>query len=161
MLKKLFVLTAAALAISGSALGLAAPVAQQRAAIEAAKAEVPATCVMYGYREDEEKSVINFRDNDAFLEYEVDVVTATAKVVEVEIKGSNFAGSTQVAKSVEDIRAIVLEAYPDAQNLVIELEKEGNAQYYEAEFSTPKFIKAELKLNPVTGAIAEREHDYR
>jgi hypothetical protein len=49
--------------------------------------------------------------------------------------------------------------YPDARNIVVTMDKEGNNSYYEAEFTTLKF-KGELKFNPATGVIFERELDY-
>ncbi len=158
MLKKFILLVTALAVMAVSAVAMAAPTqGKQQSIIDAARTEVPAAAVMYGYKEDGDKTVLNFRDNDNYLEYEVEVITATAKVKEVEIKGSNIAGSTTIVKTAEDIKAIVLEAYPDAQNIVIETEKEGNNTYYEAKFSTPKYKKVEAKLNPVSGVFAERE----
>ncbi len=161
MMKKFILLVTALAIMAVSAVAMAAPAKNsQQSVIAAARAEVPAAAVMYGYKEDGDKTVLNFRDNDNYLEYEVEVITATAKVKEVEIKGSNIAGSTTIAKTAEDIKTIILEAYPDAQNIVIETEKEGNNTYYEAKFTTPKYKKVEAKLNPVTGAFAERELEF-
>lgn len=123
--------------------------------IDAARAEVPAAAVFYGYKEEDGEAVLNFRDNDNYLEYEVEVVLATTKVKEVEIKGSNIAGSTMMVKTPEDIRQIVLEAYPDARNIVIKTEKEGNNVHYDVEFVTARY-KVDADMNPVTGAFAKR-----
>ena len=64
-----------------------------------------------------------------------------------------------IAAAKAEIRSIVLGEYPDAQNIRIEVETDGNLRYYEAEFTTPKY-KAELKINPHTGAICKRELEY-
>ena len=160
MLKKLLVLLSMLAALAMSAVAFAAPAkSHQQMVIDAARAEVPAAAVFYGYKEEDGEAVLNFRDNDNYLEYEVEVILATTKVKEVEIKGSNIAGSTMMVKTPEDIRQIVLEAYPDARNIVIETEKEGNNVHYEVEFITARY-KVEAKMNPVTGAFAKRELEY-
>lgn len=158
MFKKLLVLLSMLAALAMSAVAFAAPVkSHQQMVIDAARAEVPAAAVFYGYKEEDGEAVLNFRDNDNYLEYEVEVVLATTKVKEVEIKGSNIAGSTMMVKTPEDIRQIVLEAYPDARNIVIKTEKEGI--HYDVEFITARY-KVEADMNPVTGAFAKRELEY-
>lgn len=160
MFKKLLVLLSMLAALAMSAVAFAAPAkSHQQMVIDAARAEVPAAAVFYGYKEEDGEAVLNFRDNDNYLEYEVEVVLATTKVKEVEIKGSNIAGSTMMVKTPEDIRNIILEAYPDARNIVIETEKEGNNVHYDVEFVTARY-KVDAEMNPVTGAFAKRELEY-
>lgn len=160
MLKKLLVLLSMLAALAMSAVAFAAPAkSNQQMVIDAARAEVPAAAVFYGYKEEDGEAVLNFRDNDNYLEYEVEVVLATTKVKEVEIKGSNIAGSTMMVKTPEDIRQIVLEAYPDARNIIIKTEKEGNNVHYDVEFVTAR-CKVDADMNPVTGAFAKRELEY-
>ena len=109
MFKKLLVLLSMLAALAMSAVAFAAPAkSHQQMVIDAARAEVPAAAVFYGYKEEDGEAVLNFRDNDNYLEYEVEVVLATTKVKEVEIKGSNIAGSTMMVKTPEEIRQIVL-----------------------------------------------------
>ncbi len=160
MLKKLTVLLSMLAVMAFAAVAMAAPVKSQEI-IAAARAEVPPAAVMYGYKEDvkDGDAELNFRDNDAFLEYEVKVDLATKKVLEVEIKGSNSADSTMVVKTEADIKQIILEAYPDAKNILITLDRDGNKAHYEAKFTTAKYY-VEAELNPVTGAFAERELKY-
>ena len=149
MFKKLLVLLSMLAALAMSAVAFAAPAkSHQQMVIDAARAEVPAAAVFYGYKEEDGEAVLNFRDNDNYLEYEVEVVLATTKVKEVEIKGSNIAGSTMMVKTPEDIRQIVLEAYPDARNIVIKTEKEGNNVHYDVEFVTARY-KVDADMNPV------------
>ena len=160
MFKKLLVLLSMLVALAMSAVAFAAPAkSHQQMVIDAARAEVPAAAVFYGYKEEDGEAVLNFRDNDNYLEYEVEVILATTKVKEVEIKGSNIAGSTMMVKTPEDIRQIILEAYPDARNIVIETEKVGNNVHYDVEFITARY-KVEADMNPVTGALAKRELEY-
>ena len=160
MFNKLLVLLSMLAALAMSAVAFAAPAkSHQQMVIDAARAEVPAAAVFYGYKEEDGEAVLNFRDNDNYLEYEVEVILATTKVKEVEIKGSNIAGSTMMVKTPEDIRQIILEAYPDAKNIVIETEKEGNNEHYDVEFITARY-KVEADMNPVTGAFAKRELEY-
>ena len=149
MFKKLLVLLSMLAALAMSAVTFAAPAkSHQQMVIDAARA-----------KEEDGEAVLNFRDNDNYLEYEVEVVLATTKVKEVEIKGSNIAGSTMMVKTPEDIRQIVLEAYPDAKNIVIKTEKEGNNVHYDVEFITARY-KVDADMNPVTGAFAKRELEY-
>ena len=65
-------------------------------------------------------------------------------------------GSTMVTKTPDDIEKIVLKNYPNAYEIVITQGQDGNNIYYIADFLTDKF-DGELKLDPVTGAICERE----
>ena len=163
MFKKLLVLLSMLAALAMSAVAFAAPAkSHQQMVIDAARAEVPAAAVFYGYKEEDGEAVLNFRDNDNYLEYEVEVVLATIDfepVSSLEIKGSNIAGSTMMVKTPEDIRQIVLEAYPDARNIIIKTEKEGNNVHYDVEFITARY-KVEADMNPVTGAFAKRELEY-
>ncbi|MDY6029996.1 MAG: hypothetical protein SPI71_07045 [Acidaminococcaceae bacterium] len=128
-------------------------------AVAAARVEVGEAPVMYGYKEKDGRAIINFRDNEAYLEYEVEVVLNTSKVEEMEIKGSNIAGSTTVKLTEADIRELIMRAYPDARMIKISKEREGVNTYYEAEFVTAKY-KVEADMNPFTGAFAKREYKY-
>ena len=157
MLKKMLVTVSVLGALAVASVGFAAASMEQ--AIEAAKAELPAGVVLQSRDKHDDEYVLRFRDNDTLLTYKVEVKTFSGLVDEVEILGSNIPGSTTVVKTPEEIRTIILEAYPDATNIFIELDQEGNNKYYEVEFLTKKF-KGEVKVNPVTGAFGKREHDY-
>lgn len=159
MFKKALALVTLVLAMAFATAAFAAVPSKDY--IAAARAEIPAAAVMYGYKEDVKDGdvEIKFRDNDAFLTYEVKVDMATKKVLEVEIKGSNSADSTTIVKTEADIRNIILEAYPDAQNILIKLDRDGAKAHYEAHFATAKYL-VEADLNPVTGAFVERELKY-
>lgn len=163
-LKNLFSVLVAVAILCVGAISFAAPsqLSLSRAAIEAAKVEVPAGLNMLGYKVDRDgqESTITFQDPNTLEYYFVEVELATSKVESVKVNGATFVkGSTIINKSHEDIEKLVLAAYPNARNIVVKLEKEGNNSYYEADFVTDKF-EGEVKFNPATGVIFERELDY-
>ena len=81
------------------------------------------------------------------------------KLSTVKLPGANSADSTMIVKTVEDIKQIVLEAYPDARDIIVVLDRDGAKAHYEADFTTAKY-KVEADLNPVTGAFVKRELKY-
>ena len=58
---------------------------QSRAAIEVAKAEIPANCNLIGYTTKGDESRITFQDPDTLEYYYVKVATATSKIKEIEV----------------------------------------------------------------------------
>ena len=85
MFKKLLVLLSMLAALAMSAVAFAAPAkSHQQMVIDAARAEVPAAAVFYGYKEEDGEAVLNFRDNDNYLEYEVEVILATTKHIPMQ-----------------------------------------------------------------------------
>ena len=129
--------------------------------VAAARAEVPPDAVFMGLKDDKDTVLFEFFDNNTLRSYEAVVLKSVNMVQEVKIGGSNNPGSATVTKTSQDIEAIVLQEYPDAKNIEITLKKEGNLSHYEAAFSTAKFSKAQVKLNPVTGAIGSQKLQYK
>ena len=127
----------------------------------AARAEVPPDALFQGVLDDKDTVTFSFYDNNTLRAYEAVVLKSVNAVQEVKISGSNLPGSATVTKTPQDIEAIVLKAYPDVKNLEIALKKEGNLSYYEAEFATAKFSKADIKINPVTGAFGSQKLQYK
>ena len=127
----------------------------------AARAEVPPDAVFMGLRDDTDTVMFAFFDNNTLRSYEAVVLKSANMVQEVQIGGSCNPGSVTVTKTPLDIEAIVLQEYPDAKNLEIALKKEGNLNHYEVAFATAKFSKAEVKLNPATGAICSQRLQYK
>ena len=66
------------------------PVVKYGNPIGIAKAEIPAGVELYGIEEKEGKIELNFYDGNTLLSYEVEVIAATNKVKEIEIKGSKY-----------------------------------------------------------------------
>lgn len=158
-MKKLIVtgIIAGLMAISTSAFA-----ATRAEIVAAAKAEVPAQAFMFGYQADGAAKIkLNFQDPATLLIYELEVDKESGKVMEMEVKGASNAKSLKVVKTQAEIEKIVLEEYPDAKNLVVKLEQEGDKYEYEAEFNTAKFSKVEMEFNPTTGAIVKREMKFR
>lgn len=163
-LKNIVSVLLAAAVLGIAAIGFAAdrpsPLTLTRAAIAAAKSEIPASCDFQGYKTQDENSLITFQDPATLEYYFVTVATATSKVEEVKVEGAVFVlGSTVINKNQEDIEAAVLAAYPDARDIAVSLVKDGNNSYYQAFFAGDRF-KGELKFNPATGVIIERELEY-
>ena len=157
MLKKVFAATAMLGVMLFSTSALAA--VRGTDAVEAAKTKLPESIVVLGYDEGQDTAIVNFRDPDNLLDYAVEVSMETGKVLRVHMEGASIHGSTIMTKSFEDIEAIILEEYPDAQEIIITTGQDGNNTYYEAVFVTDEFA-AEAKLNPVTGAFSEREYVF-
>lgn len=154
-MKKLLVagVMAGLLAMSTSAFA-----ATRAEIMDAAKAEAPAKSIMFGYKEDGPNKIeCLLQDPATLLEYTIEVDKASGKVIEVEIKGATTAKSRTLVKTQAEIEKIVLEAYPDAQNLVVKLDKDDTMYEYEAKFTTPKYASVEMEINPTTGAIAKQE----
>ena len=138
------------------------PAAYEKA-ILAAKAEVPVAAVFQGLLNEQETDTtvaFLFFDNNTLRAYEVTVIKKINKVKTVKIGGSNIPGSTTVNKTVEDIEEIVRLEYPDGKITSIEQKYEGNLSYYEAQVETQRFT-ADIKINPVTGAIGSRVLEYK
>ena len=157
MLKKLL----SATALMGVMLFSTSAFAQMKAteAVEAAKTKLPDTIVVMGYDEGQDTAIVNFRDPESLLDYAVEVSLETGKVLQMDVEGASIHGSTIITKSFEDIEAIILSEYPDAQEILITTGQDGNNTYYDAVFVTPEFA-AEVKMNPVTGAFSEREYVF-
>ena len=131
--------------------------------ILAAKSEVPATAIFRGMlveQENDKTIAFSFYDNSTLRGYEVTVIKEINKVKTVKIGGSNIPGSTTVNKTVDDIEEIVRMEYPDGKITSIEQKYEGNLSHYEALVETQRFT-ADLKINPVTGAVGSRVLEYK
>ena len=114
---------------------------------------------MNGLDEHDGIIVLDFSDPKTLLYYEVKVASATNKVMEINVKGSNLPGSTIIEKTPEELREKVLAEYPDAKDISFRIKSEGNLEYYEATFTTTKF-NANVEINPLTGAFCKRELKY-
>ena len=156
MFKK-FVLGAVAVATMGFTASAFAAVTNEQAK-EIARKEVPAQAVFYGIDNSNNKITVNFRNNETYKNYDVEVNQETGKVESLDINGSNFLGSTMKTKSEEDVKAAILAAFPDAQNIQVSYEKQGeNNMVYNATFETAKYSKVEAEVSPNTCAIGRQK----
>lgn len=69
------------------------------------------------------------------------------------------AESQIVNYTVDQVRELVLQSYPNAHIRSIKLDEDHGYYEYEVKFTTPEF-RGEVKINPETGQIFEREHKY-
>ncbi len=87
----------------------------------------------------------------------------TASVCAMMMTAGVFAYSPAESRivnySINDVQELVLKAYPNAKIRSIELDEDHGFYEYEVKFSTPDF-RGEVKVNPETGQIFEREHKY-
>lgn len=171
-MKKQMIAVAAAGVMALTGLGAAAPVfaatsdtiAMKQTAKDAAAKVVPANAILTSAKTDDDKFELEYLVPDTLQRYEVEVDRATSKVKEVEVKSSNFPGSVTVNKTAEDVKAAILEAYPDAKNIVVTLKDDSSSgtdfKVYEAKFETPAFV-GKAELNPATALIGEQELEYK
>lgn len=130
--------------------------AAKDAAIATAKTVVPEGSNFLGAKYDDGKYEILFQDPATLDYYDIDVLVATNTIKEYEIEGAASARSATVSKSEEEIKEIILAAYPEATNIFIEQDAELGMIKYEAKFTTTT-SKVELDINPHTGAICKHE----
>lgn len=156
MIKK-FILTLMVMAmIACASVGFA----YNSAAVDAAKAEIPVTCEMFSYEEDDGKTEMYFRDTATGMLYKVETVSATGRVLEVEIKNRSVIPGTKVVKTRSDIRDIILAAYPDARHIRIELDRDDFRKVeYDVHFVTGKY-RGEAELSAETGEFMKIELEY-
>lgn len=154
MMKKLIMTLVVLGIIACASIGFAS-----NAAVNAAKAEIPATCEMFSYEEDDGKTEMYFRDSASGMLYKVEAISATGRILEIEIKNRNIIHSNNVVKSYEDIKNIVKAAYPDARNIIVNLKRSFTKAEYEVDFITDKY-KGEAELNAETGEFEEIELEY-
>ncbi len=158
MLKKAL-LTTLVLGVTAMASVAFAAVSSSQA-VEIAKAETSPNASVFSYEDEFHKYEIKLQDPATMTRYEVDVDKLTGRVLEVGIKHPVQDSSPRVVKSAEEIRAVVLAEYPDANIMSIYLDREDYGQKYEVKFSSAKYRLAELDVNPETGVIAERDLKY-
>lgn len=157
MLKKLFAATAMLGVMLFSTSAFAA--IKGADAVEVAKTKLPDNIVVLGYDEGQDTAIVNFRNPDDLFDYAVEVSLETGKVLKLHMEGASIHGSTVMTKSFEDIEAMVLSEFPNAQEMIITTGQDGNNTYYDVVFATDEYA-AELKVNPVTGAFSEREYVF-
>lgn len=155
MLKKLALTLAALGVLSSSAMAFAAG---NEAAIAAAKAEVPANSEVINHYVDDGKYKVHFKDANGDR-YEVEVSTATNKVIEVEIDKMVRTEAKTVVITPEQAKEVVLKAYPNARNVSVYTDRDDHKVEYEVYFSTDKF-RGHADVNPETGALGDIELKY-
>lgn len=127
--------------------------------LEICKQHVPIDSILVIYEKNEDETLITYLNEEQMTYYDFRFDMETLDLLDMKAQSSNIIGSTMMEKSEEDIENIVILEYPQAKNLKITTEKTGVNTCYKVTFSTDEY-NCVLKLNPVTGAIGEREFSY-
>ena len=120
---------------------------------------LPQNTKMISVEEIGDKMIITYVDEEGITYYDLFFDMTERNLEKILSKSSNIIGSTMMKKSVDNIKDIVQEEYPKAINIEITTNREGVNTHYTARFDNDDYIGI-LKLNPVTGAIGEREYIY-
>ncbi len=171
-LKKKIISIASAGVIALSFAGAAVPafaatsatISSKQAAIDSATKVVPSNAVLTEAKTDDAKFDLEYLIPDTLQRYSVLVDRETSKVKHVAVKSSNFPGSVTVSKTVDDVKATILAAYPDAKNIDVTIYEDASSgtpfKVYKAAFETPELTGTAL-LNPATALIGEQELEYK
>ena len=144
----MFILLVSLISISCFASG---SLSKMKNMIKLCEQYVPSESILVIYEKNEDETLITYLNEDLMTYYDFRF--------DMKAQSSNIIGSTLMVKSESDIKNIVISEYPQAKNLEITTEKTGVNICYKATFTTDKYVCV-LKLNPVTGAIGEREFSY-
>lgn len=120
---------------------------------------LPQNTKMISVEEIGDKMLITYVNEEGITYYDLFFDMTERNLEKILSKSSNIIGSTMMEKSVDNIKDIVQEEYPKAINIEITTNREGVNTHYTARFDNDDYIGI-LKLNPVTGAIGEREYIY-
>lgn len=141
-------------------VGAANDFADVKVMLKAAEQVLPSEAEIVSLEEEGETTLLVYVDEATMTYYDLSFNTSTLRLEKLKAQSSNIIGSTMMSKTVEDIGKIVLQEYPEAVDLEIRTVKDGLNTYYKAAFDMAGY-RAVLKLNPVTGAIGERELFYK
>lgn len=160
MIKKLIKATITTTMIFASATAFAAGMTNSEI-ISKAKEYVPAAAEAYDIENDRDdnSSEVKFFDVSAKKLYKVEISNADGSLMEFEVKERPENGSLSISKTVEDVKKAVLEEYPGAEILKVELDRDDGYYHYEVDFITKEY-KGEVKINAETGRIFAREYKY-
>ena len=167
-LKNVFSLLAALVVLCVGAMAVAAPApsqfGQSRAAIEVAKAEIPANCNLIGYTTKGDESRITFQDPDTLEYYYVKVATATSKIKEIEVKGATFVKVQVVNDCIAAARTLQVQllvalgggsAIDTAKAASIVVACGGTVEQYEGENKSSKPGLPIVAVNTTAGTGSE------
>lgn len=143
----------------GSSVHAAADFSMLKDIFDTAATVLPEQAEIVAIEEIENKIVVTYVDENKMTYYDLFFDTAERKLEKLHAQSSNIIGSTLMTKSESEIEEIVEAAYPKAVNVEITTEKEGVNSCYVVTFDNEDHT-GRIKLNPVTGAIGEREYTY-
>lgn len=158
--KNLMVLAAALLTLNISVPAFAAEVTAMEAHEIASKA-VPASAeyIVTENDSDDKDYDVKFYDSKNNIAYEVEVQRLTGRIKEVNMEAKAAYGSNNVVLSAADAQEVVLREYPDAKFHKVKLEMDDGLYEYKLKFTTGE-LRGEVKLNPETGKVLEKDLNY-
>ena len=102
---------------------------------------------------------VKFYDNKTNTAYEIEVLRNGGKVREFKMEAQTALGSHKIVLSVNDVQNLVRKEFPNAVFTKVELDRGDGLYEYEADFYTPE-VRGEMKFNPETGTVIEKEIKY-
>ena len=136
---------------------------QQFEALENAKKiaaqYVPAESKCVKTEIDDYKYELKFYNKDNTESYEIELNISDNTLVKFESELVFQSGSTNVVKTEEDIKSIVLTELPQANIISVYINIYDYLKEYKVNF-TNGLYKGEYEINPETGVILERKFEY-
>ena len=102
---------------------------------------------------------VKFYDNATNTAYEVEVLRNGGQVREFSMDAKTIQGRPQIILSVEEIQNIVSAESPNAVFTKVGIDRDDGLYEYDVDFYTPE-LRGEMKINPATGAVSEKEIKY-
>ena len=102
---------------------------------------------------------VKFYDNKTNTAYEIEVLRNGGKVREFKMEAQTALGSHKIVLSVNDVQNLVRKEFPNAVFTKVELDRGDGLYEYEADFYMPE-VRGEMKFNPETGTVMEKEIKY-
>ncbi len=102
---------------------------------------------------------VKFYDNKTNTAYEVEVLKNGGKVREFKMEAKTVIGSPKIVLSANDVQNLVRKEFPNAVFTKVDLDRDKGLYEYELDFYTAE-VRGEMKFNPETGAVLEKEIKY-
>lgn len=160
MIKKIIKASLTASMVFASATAFAAGLSNSEI-VSRAKEYVPAAAEVYDIENDRDdnSSEVKFFDVSDKKLYKVEISNVDGRILEFELKERPENGSLSINKTVEDVKKAVLEEYPEAEIVKVELDRDDGYYHYEVDFITAEY-RGEVKLDAETAKIFAREYKY-
>lgn len=99
---------------------------------------------------------VKFYNKNTDETYEIEMDSTEQAIKEFKTKIISKKGSNTITLNKEDIKKIVLKAYPNATILDTQLKNEDGVKVYEVKIVNEN-MTGEIEINPQTGSILERD----
>lgn len=156
--KKIWILAVVLVAVAAVAVASLVPRGAKAYSEDYAKnlaeGKVPAGSQMMGMEQDDDEYEFLYLSADGSQRYEIEVSKQTGEMVKYEREAVAPQRSGEVKLSEEQAKAIVLEAYPEAQLLSIRLDQDDGYAEYEAVFTAGGY-QGSMEIQADSGEILE------